>query len=349
MPLYIDLHIDKNLTLDVVKQCHVADKAVQEKFGVRYLQILLNQPQGYLFCLVEGPDKESCAKVHQEAHGSIACNILEITQSDFIALLAGKKKDIADFTLNPDGTLDTGNRAILSIGILGTVKNLQLAKEIANGVLKQNAGWRVDSKGYGLTTVFGSCRMAVEAGISIGQKIVESGIAVEVRMGVDMGPPLEERGNFFEYVSRAAGQLSFIASHGMTIIAPKAMQLYDGDAKAAAKELKMISPSEEKFLRQVMACTEKIWDTAGITMVAFARELGMSKSQLDRKLKVLTGFAPNEFIREYRLRKAISLMEDGTMNIAEITMAIGFGNPSYFTKCFRKRFAKSPSDFMATA
>jgi hypothetical protein len=77
MPLYIDLHIDNKLTSELIKKCHVADKAIQEKYGVRYLQILLNQPQGYLFCLVDGLDKESCAKVHQEAYGNIACNILE--------------------------------------------------------------------------------------------------------------------------------------------------------------------------------------------------------------------------------------------------------------------------------
>src|SRR6185503_17895801 len=105
MPLYIDLHVDSKLTAEDVRQCHIADKEIQEKYGVRYLQILLNQPQGYLFCLVEGPDKEACAKVHQEAHGSIACNILEITQSDFSALLADKQKNVLDFTINHDGTL----------------------------------------------------------------------------------------------------------------------------------------------------------------------------------------------------------------------------------------------------
>src|SRR5579872_140587 len=120
MPLFIDLHIDHNLTPDLIKKCHVADKAIQAKYGVRYLQILLNQPQGYLFCLIEGPDKESCAKVHQEAHGQIACNILEITESDFSALLANTKKDGTDFTLTSDGTIDTGMRALLALSLLGS-------------------------------------------------------------------------------------------------------------------------------------------------------------------------------------------------------------------------------------
>jgi AraC-like DNA-binding protein len=72
--------------------------------------------------------------------------------------------------------------------------------------------------------------------------------------------------------------------------------------------------------------------------------LGMSKSQLTRKLKVLSNLTPNDFIKEFRLRKSIQLM-DQNLNIAEVTMAIGFSNPSYFTKCFRKRFGKAPSEF----
>src|SRR5882672_8156896 len=132
MPLYIDLHIDRNLTLDIIKKFHVADKAIQAKYGVRYLQILLNQPQGYLFCLVEGPNKESCAKVHQEAHGNIACNILEITEAAFSALLGSKQKDGTDFTINRDGTIDTGTRALLAIDLLGSPEHYLAVKEIIN-------------------------------------------------------------------------------------------------------------------------------------------------------------------------------------------------------------------------
>src|SRR5690349_21986421 len=117
MPLFIDLHIDPSLTPEDVKQCHVADKKIQEKYGVRYLQILLNQPQGHLFCLVEGPDKEACARVHREAHGNVACNVLEITESDFSMLLTGKQKDATDFTLDADGSVDTGVRAVLTFHV----------------------------------------------------------------------------------------------------------------------------------------------------------------------------------------------------------------------------------------
>lgn len=349
MPLYIDLHVDSKLTADLVKECHVADKAIQAKYGVRYLQILLNQPQGYLFCLVEGPDKESCARVHQEAHGNIACNLLEITESDFSALLAGKEKNVMDFTLNHDGTLDTGTRAILVMNILGSPENCHTAKEIIKDVLHQNGGRNAESLESQLVAVFNSCSSAVDSGIVIKNKIAESGIPIEVRMGVNLGPPLLEKGNFFEDVLRSANHFSFISSDGQITLSSKVMQLYSGNINTAGHPIKVINLPEEKFLNRVLDCTEKIWDKNSMSMTGFARELGMSKSQLARRLKSLSNLSPNDFIKEFRLRKAIHLMDDHSLNVAEVTMAIGFSNPSYFTKCFRKRFGKAPSDFMIVA
>jgi AraC-like DNA-binding protein len=349
MPLYIDLHIDSQLTPDLIRQCHVADKAIQAKYGVRYLQILLNQPQGYLFCLVEGPDKESCARVHQEAHGNIACNILEITESDFSALLANKKKDATDFTINSDGTLDTGIRALLGISLLGSTDHYKAAKEVIRDVLQQDEGKMEHSFENRLIVIFDSTTAAIDAGIHIRERIAEKKIPIELRLAVSLGSPLESNGSFFEDVRRSVDHFSFISMDGQLTLSSKILDRYTGDTKKIMRALKVISPVDEKFLNLVMEGVERIWDKNDTTTPDFAREVGMSKSQLARKLKTLSDLSPNDFLKEYKLRKAIALMEDRKMNIAEVTMAIGFSNPSYFTKCFRKRFGLAPSNFLVTA
>lgn len=329
----------------MIRKCHVADKAIQQKYGVRYLQILLNQPQGYLFCLVEGPDKESCERVHQEAHGNIACNILEITESDFGALLAKKQKDAMDFTLNSDGTLDTGNRAILAIDLLGSHANYRAAKQLVGDVLHQHDGRSGEQFKSRLLAVFDSCSGAVHAALTITKRIRESTIPVEVRMGVNLGPPLKEKGNFFEEVCKSADHFSFISPDGQITLSAKVMQLCEHCDKSGSGLLKVVGMNDEKLLNRIMTCMENVWHETDITIAAFARDLGMSKSQLTRRLRILSGLSPNDFIREFRLRKAVDLLQDGGMNIGEITMAVGFSNPSYFTKCFRKRFGKAPSDY----
>jgi len=344
MPLYIDLHIDQNLTSDLVKKCHVADKEIQERYGVKYLQILLNEPQGYLFCLVEGPDKETCARVHREAHGNIACNILEITESDFSALLVGKQKNGHDFTLNHDGTLDTGTRVILSIGVIGPQQYYKDAHIIIQHAFKNYDGRQGTSLDNRLMAVFDSCTTAIHAGLTIKNKIFGV-LPVEVRMGVSMGMPLEEMGNFFGDVQKSADYFSFVSEPGQMTLSSKVIQQYKGTIKST-DPVRIMTLADEKFLNQVMTSIEKVWDDNAMTITDFAHEIGMSKSQLARKLKLVSGLSPNDFLKEFRLRKAVALMENHSMNIAEITMATGFTNPSYFTKCFRKRFGKAPSDYL---
>jgi AraC-like DNA-binding protein len=345
LPLFIDLHIDSNLTPDLIRQCHVADKAIQRRYGVRYLQILLNQPQGYLFCLVEGPDKDACARVHQEAHGNIACNILEITESDFSALLANKAKDGLDFTLNHDGTLDTGNRAILSLDLLGVSDHCRAARSRVSEVFVQYSARAVESPDNRVKVFFDSCSSAVEAGLAIGTRISELNLPVEARMGIDIGPPLKEKGNLFEDVCKSAALLSFFSENGQVIVSSKVIELCNGHRDAAISAVKEVNPADERFLNQIMTGLEEVWKKDDITITGFAQMLGMSKSQLARRLKSLSVLPPNDLLKEFRLRKSIHLMQEEGMNMAEVTMAIGFTNPSYFAKCFRQRFGKVPSDY----
>jgi AraC-like DNA-binding protein len=345
LPLYIDLHIDNKLTPDLVKQFHVADKAIQAKYGVRYLQILLNQPQGYLFCLVEGPDKESCARVHQEAHGQIACNILEITDSDFSALLANKKKDAFDFTLNNDGTVDTGTRAMLVVDFVGNPESYADAREKLKRCVQEGEGLLIEGFGDHLVGVFQTSTAAIDAAIVIQQSLGEFP-ELEVRLGIELGNPIESSGSFFEDTHRAAARYTFMCLRGQITVSNSVLQSYNGNHASLQDKLNVIPARDEKFVAQLMDCVERVWDNSEISITEFSTEIGISKSQLTRKLNSLAGLSPNDFLKEFRLRKSFRMLEDRKHNIAEITMAIGFSNPSYFTQCFRKRFGKAPSDFL---
>lgn len=76
-----------------------------------------------------------------------------------------------------------------------------------------------------------------------------------------------------------------------------------------------------------------------------AREVGLSRVQLHRKLTALTNQSPGEFVRYLRLHRAMELLEKHAGTVSEISYAVGFSDPSYFSKCFHKQFGKSPTDF----
>ncbi|MEM7039319.1 MAG: helix-turn-helix transcriptional regulator [Bacteroidota bacterium] len=73
----------------------------------------------------------------------------------------------------------------------------------------------------------------------------------------------------------------------------------------------------------------------------------MSRVQLHRKLKALSGQTTTEFIRTIRLKRAAQLLEQNFGTVAEVAYAVGFGNLSYFSKCFKAQFGVSPSEFGA--
>src|SRR6188472_2803424 len=87
MPLYMDFHKFDSITIEDVKTAHMADVAIQDKYGVKYHQFWVNQDAGTVFCLCEGPDKETCELVHQLAHGNKACALTEVESGFYKALM----------------------------------------------------------------------------------------------------------------------------------------------------------------------------------------------------------------------------------------------------------------------
>ncbi len=81
MTLYMDIHHHiEGLTADAVKHAHEADLQTQDKYSVTYLKYWFDEGSGKVFCLVEAPSKEAAARVHREAHGLEADEIIEAQQ-----------------------------------------------------------------------------------------------------------------------------------------------------------------------------------------------------------------------------------------------------------------------------
>ncbi len=104
-----------------------------------------------------------------------------------------------------------------------------------------------------------------------------------------------------------------------------------------------ITSTDELFLRRVMATVERELPDFDFGVAELASLIGLSRVQLHRKLRALTGETPTEFIRTTRLRLAAKLLAGGTLNVTEAAFEVGFNNLSYFAKCFRDRFGVSPS------
>ena len=94
-----------------------------------------------------------------------------------------------------------------------------------------------------------------------------------------------------------------------------------------------------KFNQLIESNFEKNWN-----MDDLGRALNMSRSQLYRKIKALTGYSATIYIRQLRLKQAVQLLQTTDKTIAEIAYEVGFNDPSFFTRCFSETFGKSPKE-----
>jgi DNA-binding response OmpR family regulator len=104
-----------------------------------------------------------------------------------------------------------------------------------------------------------------------------------------------------------------------------------------------VTSIDDTFLRKAMGVVEKGLGDETFSVEDFAREVGMSRSQLHRKLTALTGQSPSDFIRYMRLHRAMELLRKSAGTVSEVAYAVGFSGVSYFTKCFREQFGTLPS------
>ena len=100
---------------------------------------------------------------------------------------------------------------------------------------------------------------------------------------------------------------------------------------------------DNEFIQKVLSYIHENINESDLSVEILASKVFLSRSQLYRKIKTLTGVSVNEFIRNVRLEKAKELIALGNNNMNEISYKVGFTSPSYFTKCFRDKYGHIPT------
>jgi AraC-like DNA-binding protein len=120
------------------------------------------------------------------------------------------------------------------------------------------------------------------------------------------------------------------------------------DVITSGDEKSLIS-HDQRLLRKAIALVEKKMSDPLFSVEKMAEEIGMSRTNMHRKIKAITGFPPSELIRSIRLRKAALLLLNETDSISQISFNVGFEDHSYFSKAFKKQFGVSPSEYVQSS
>ncbi len=113
-------------------------------------------------------------------------------------------------------------------------------------------------------------------------------------------------------------------------------------------DIEVVESIDEKFLKRAIDVVKRHLDDHEFTVIEFSEQVGMSQTQLYRKLMAITGQSPTAFIRSIRLKKAAQLILQNYGNTSQVAYAVGFNTLSYFAKCFKEQFGVLPSNYGKT-
>jgi signal transduction histidine kinase/DNA-binding response OmpR family regulator len=109
---------------------------------------------------------------------------------------------------------------------------------------------------------------------------------------------------------------------------------------------KKIDSSDEIFISQFISLLETSYAKTDISVEKLSEELNISRVHLYRKIKEISGLTPVDYLRNFRLRKAVELLDKRRFSVSEVAYQTGFSSPAYFSKCFKDVFNMTPSEYM---
>jgi len=223
--LFLDRHKTPGAKAADIAAAHELDLAVQDKYQVRYVTYWFDEDEGSVFCLAEGPDRQSLEAVHREAHGLVADNIIEVGNGPINAFLG-------DIPRHAPGSayVDSAVRVILftdlcdstrqtqELGDDGFMCLLREHDEIVRAALHKRAGREVKHTGDGIMASFCSVSAAVESAIdmqcALRRRNEEAELPIHLRVGISVGEPVTERGDLFGAAVQLSARLCGAASPG---------------------------------------------------------------------------------------------------------------------------------------
>ena len=120
--------------------------------------------------------------------------------------------------------------------------------------------------------------------------------------------------------------------------------LFDGKVQNEKEEEEKLASPDREFIDRLKAAIQKHLAESNLKMDDLGAEMGISRVQLYRKVKALTGLSPVELLKQMRLQKAYALLQHSSLSVSEIAYDTGFSSPTYFSTCFKKQYGKYPKE-----
>src|SRR5215203_4280360 len=213
MPIFLDRHDMKGTTQAEVAEAHVKDLAVQDAYGVKFLTYWFDEGRGTTFCLVDAPDEETAQRVHAEAHGHVAGEVVSVDLSAVEAFLGRISDPTHSSPQKSHSEMDSAHRAVMFTDIVGSTamttrlgdiaatELIRVHDSLVRRALTKCDGREVKHLGDGIMACFRSTASAVECGNDIQHAFREYNRAAKeplhLRIGLACGEPVQDSSDLF--------------------------------------------------------------------------------------------------------------------------------------------------------
>ena len=242
MPIYMDRHQGEGLTRQQVAEQHVADVKIQDKYNCNFITYWFDEERDTVFCLVDAPNIGAVRKAHDEAHGDVHKQIIEV-DPDLVKAFLGRadhpsaKAD--DLTVDSAfravmfTDLDGSTKMISELGDEGSMDLLRIHNALTRDALRVHSGREIKHTGDGFMASFTSAVSSVECAIAIQESMLRHNEEnpeqrMLVRIGISAGEPVHNDNQLYGASVNIAARLCARAGPGSILVAPVIRELTAG-------------------------------------------------------------------------------------------------------------------------
>ena len=356
MAIYMDLHIVPGVNAKDVADAHSMDVLMEKEHSCKCLTYWIDELRGYVFCLIDAPDKGSVIELHTRAHGLVPNKIIEVEPSLVHAFL-GRITDPENAYVTDGGLMildDTSYRVVMHMQVADyALLEERVGAEKASGLLDtfrktakrevlRNNGREVSSEGVELIASFVEGEKALEAAVSISD-LMSGHPPLELRIGLHAGEPVMQSDKLFGDTVQLLKRMNAFSRDKPLLMTQSVRELIGEDALLTQQHrLEAISPKDEDFVGSLFEALETGFSEEDFDMEACCRRIAVSETRLYRYTTRIFDLSPNNLLKAYRLMRAKDMLRTSDLSVSQVGFDTGFSSSSYFTKCFKSQYGLLP-------
>jgi AraC-like DNA-binding protein len=360
----MDLHIIPGVTAKAAAEAHRQDLVIQKKYDCNCMTYWVDEEKGRAFCLIEAPSAEAVKKLHKNAHGLMPHKIIEVNDTVVESFL-GRIYDPETPQTLEDQLKVFNDPAFRVLVLIQTTDPLFVIDELEKkerGNLFTQFNKRIKEKSIefegkiaeqdenisiiSFTSAFNAIGCSMSLFDALSSSEMESlGLKISVNAGMPVTETKNER--VFGETIEFAKQMFYLDHPHRVTVASIIKEITNTNYFKEHSNIFSLSAADETVLRQLMDILEENCGDETFNNDTFCKAMSVSKSSLNRTTQSLTGRSPNALLREYRLNKSLQILKKEKTSISQIAYSVGFGSPSYFSKCFKTHFGISPTTYTA--